>query len=122
MAVTSVEAVYVLGQCDVIAYDPATGSTLWNTYFGCNTAFDTAVALYRDRVYASAGLDAVYVFDAATGRQLQVYAGRSIPAFAGTRAFMLAGGHLQAFDVTTGTPLWNFAGGGDLTSAPLVGA
>ncbi|HMA37900.1 MAG TPA: PQQ-binding-like beta-propeller repeat protein [Chloroflexia bacterium] len=113
-------AVFSAVGCGATAYEPRTGRVLWQQSEECTASDGAELVLHQDRVYIAAGRDRLYVLDAATGKQIQILAASSKPAFAGGQGFALNGATLQAFDTATNRVEWSFAGAGHLSGPPLV--
>ncbi|HMA34830.1 MAG TPA: PQQ-binding-like beta-propeller repeat protein [Chloroflexia bacterium] len=114
-------AVYTGGCGPLTALAPRTGAILWqNDGVPCSFGSGASVVLHNQRLYVAGDQKNLYVFDAATGNQLQIYTSSYPPAFVGNRGFLMDSGTLQGFDATTGKIQWSFAGDGNLLGPPIV--
>lgn len=116
---------YVLGS--FTASDPTTGALLWNNSIRGNWPYaysmDAVAALDGHRAYLVAppqlaALDLVTEdFDWVTSASFT-----GTPAIADGVVYATSGGALVASDAATGTPLFTFAGDGQLSYPPIVAA
>jgi len=60
------------------------------------------------------------IFDAGTGKQVSTFNADRMPAFSDHAGFFMSNGTLKAVGQTTNSPIWTFAGDGQLISAPIV--
>jgi outer membrane protein assembly factor BamB len=115
------DAVYVSYACvQAYAFAPFDGRSLWQHAGGCEGGGGATTALYQGHLWARDWASSNLVLDATTGGALGSFSAGTIPAFAGSRAFLLVEGALRALDVDTRSVLWTFDGDGSLVSAPLV--
>jgi outer membrane protein assembly factor BamB len=125
----SSDGVFVSYPCQVYKFDPVTGSQLWHYSGGCYGGGGKTVAynngsLYVRNPYIDFNAPIGYIFDAATGNISGNFGLKTfympMPAFGATDGFFLNGGTLQSENLTAQTVNWNFAGDGNLVSAPIV--
>ena len=112
-------ALFFAGACDdFYAVKASDGSTLWRHPGRCTSGGGTGSLAFHDGllyggtyVYGSQGL----VIDAANGNQVGTYPNNAQLAIDGGTAFWDESGSLQAFDLSTKTVAWTFAGAATVT-------
>jgi outer membrane protein assembly factor BamB len=107
------------GDCLAGAYNPTTGSSLWQTSTQCNGTYGYTSIVKDGIVFGRTGA-ALNLFDAATGRQMGQLASSRAPAITGTAVIALNSGTLSSTNLSDFTQAWTFTGDGDLVTAPLV--
>lgn len=121
------DGVFVSDACGhVLKFDRVTGTLLWNHPLTPNCAGGRSTVIYQGRLYV--GVDGSgsqrgaqgAILDAGTGALLGNFPGGSTPAFSGDQGYAQIRGRLVAFDAATGADRWNFAGDGNLITAPIV--
>jgi outer membrane protein assembly factor BamB len=101
------------------AFSAAAGSLLWSGSTECTVSTGHVLA-DGARVIAPFDSSCGSVVDAATGAALDSIASNVAPAAAGDVAVVLDGSTLQGRSLQTGLLLWQFAGDGSLSTAPLI--
>jgi len=110
---------------------PADGTVVWGEGGTCGGQPLLAPALYGGRVYTQdSGFSATPahpILDASTGAPVTdatgaplTYASQVSPAFAGSLAYFMVGGVLEAHALPDLGLAWTFAGDGSLVTAPVV--
>jgi len=119
----SVDGLFVSGDCDTYELRPGTGTQIWHYNASCSGGSGQTSILANGLLYgtAASSIDSGTIFDAATGAISGTYTAASPPAFDGARGyFVQQTGTLTAANLTDNSPLWSFAGDGQIDSAPIV--
>ena len=119
--------IYVDTGCeDMTDLAAADGTQAWSRggqTCGSGTPF-LAPALYSGRLYtqdfALSDNSPRAILDAGTGAQVGTYASHVPPAFAGSLAYFVVGGALEAHNLPDLSLAWTFTGDGQLVTAPVV--
>jgi outer membrane protein assembly factor BamB len=115
------EGLFVSYAClQTYGFNPIEGSLLWHADGPCQGGGGMTTALYQGQLWTRDWSTGNQVVDARSGAMLHGFEGDRIPAFLGSRAFILLDSTLRAIDLATFATLWSFTGDGALTSAPLV--
>jgi outer membrane protein assembly factor BamB len=114
--------VYVSYPCQYYGFNRKTGALDWNDNEGCDGGGGKTPVYFGKQVYVRDG--GGLILDAKNGAQRGTFQSTPAPAFmtVDTNAyrFTLSSSTLNCTDVTSGQSLWNFAGDGHLSTAPIT--
>jgi outer membrane protein assembly factor BamB len=117
-------ALYAGSGCTDYKFDLQFHRVLWEDELGCGSANAKAPVYHDGIVYFVALILGGAMLDSTNGAYLGSFAADQPPAFwqGGGKRFEMAvvDGNLFAVDLKTGNVAWDFAGDGQLCSAPLV--
>jgi outer membrane protein assembly factor BamB len=123
----SSDGVFFSYPCQAYKFDPISGQPLWHYSGPCEGGGGTTSVFANDKLFdrdpeSNIGTSAPpgLIFDAGTGKQVSTFNADRMPAFSDHAGFFMSNGTLTAVDQTTNSPVWTFAGDGQLTSAPIV--
>ena len=114
----SADGVALADSCGVTDLRASTGETVWNGTAGCIGGFGQTAVIANGTVYAP-GMTAGVEWNAQSGVQSGSYAA-AVPAIGSQNGFYLGSNGLSAFNLSTGTVAWNFAGDNYLALLPLA--
>jgi outer membrane protein assembly factor BamB len=113
--------VFVSYSCpQVYAFEQDTGALAWHYSGPCEGGGGRTPVWHRSRLYVRDEVGPGLVFAAGSGHLVDGFAADPAPAFSGDTGVFLSGGTLRGIDLSTGTVIWSFAGGGQLDSAPII--
>ena len=121
VAGSSVFVSYVCPQA--YAFDRFTGTPLWHYSGACSGGGGKTSVYYQRRLYvrdAFFGTTNGDILDAKTGLKLGGFNANRPPAFVGNTGLYSNNNTLTGNDLTSGLPVWSFAGDGTLSTAPIV--
>jgi outer membrane protein assembly factor BamB len=115
---------YATDEEGAYALSPATGANLWS-YSACNEDYDSGVAplYFKKKVYVRQYNCNDSVLDAADGTIQNYFVGNLPPTFYPNQKnsmITLVNGSLYDYNLKSGNVTWQFAGDGELDTAPLV--
>jgi hypothetical protein len=120
-AVTA-DGVYVTYPCWTYDFAPATGASIWTNDTGCDGGGGGTPVVANGVLYAPNGFGSYSgtTFDAETGATLGNYGADNLPAIGTQTGYFLAGGTLEAINLSSHVIGWSFAGDGELTTSPIL--
>lgn len=117
----SSDGVFVSYPCQVYKFDPYSGASLWHYAGGCSGGGGDTPVYANGSLYVRDWTSfPPKIFDAATGAILGNFTSTAIPALTTQSGFYLNAGTLQGVNLSSHSVVWNFAGDGQLSMAPIV--
>lgn len=115
------DGVFVSYPCQVYKFDPYSGASLWHYAGGCSGGGGDTPVYANGSLYVRDWTSyPPKIFDAATGAILGNFTSTAIPVLTTQTGFYLNAGTLQGVNLNSRNVIWNFAGDGRLTLAPIA--
>jgi FOG: WD40-like repeat len=105
--------------CDAGAYDPRSGSALWQTRSPCNTPWGYT-SVVKNGTFFGRTMSSLNLFDAATGKFQVQLASERAPSVTATAVIAVTAGALSSTRLSDHVQTWTFAGDGNLVTSPVV--
>jgi len=114
--------VYVTYPCWTYAFQPATGSSLFNNDTGCDGGGGGTPVVANNVLYSPNGFGSYNgsTFNALTGALLGSYVADDPPAIGSQMGYFLQSGTLRGLTLSNNTVVWSFTGDGLLVTSPIL--
>jgi len=117
----SSKGIFTYSPCQVFAFDPASGASLWRFSGDCDGGGGTTPVYANERLYVSDPTGSGnQIFNSLTGTVTGTFEQNAGPPAVGkSEAYVLANGTVRAVSLPANKVLWSFAGDGGLSQLPI---